>query len=163
MLNRVKKYLSSRIKHIYAEKRKTQLPRDINFSYSQEAFLDQNELQSIIYLLLEKYDVLYHFPGYKNYTVEADCRDLSGKSLVEAHSLFTETGFNSLKVLSAIPHQEDNQYCPTGIVRVRLKCVRKYHGFSMGSYWGFEGIVLLLLIDTHNKSIYDARWTKADY
>jgi hypothetical protein len=77
-----------------------------------------------------------------------------GVTLSEAHSTWIDAG--SVETPYGLPRQPPNAQCPHGLVRVAVECVKRRSG-GMGSFYGFEGYFVSLLVLIEDGKIWDAR------
>jgi hypothetical protein len=119
------------------------------------SIINNNEIKTI-YEILNKYKIFNHIIGYEYYQIEYSNNLAVSCSIVDAHGIYTKKSFHLAEKLSYLPHQKDDAVCSENINLIRILCIKKFTP-SMGSWWGFNGYALGLLVDTKKCEIFDAR------
>jgi hypothetical protein len=117
--------------------------------------VDPSTLQAIA-KILSQIKLTELFPDASRILVEVGCALPLGSSLLEGHKTWLESYFRKIETPHGLPRQDLGTTTPAGIVRVKVSAVRQWTE-GMGSYYGFDGYFLSLLISLTENAIWDAR------
>jgi hypothetical protein len=112
------------------------------------------EMRKIVYKVFDHYQLLEKFRGYRKYFIYVSDQVLVKQTVKEAHKIWTD--LLRLDTFENIPHQKSDALCVENLLLVQFECIHKQTP-NMGSWYGFKGYFLSLLIDSKNLSIWDAR------
>lgn len=131
------------------------------FSSIDDDIFTLEYIKKIVLFVIEKNSLFKKFPGYKKYRLKAVQKIREGTIVSNAHVVWKDEWFEKVKTPNALPRKKNNDVCPANIILVRLECVNEITP-NMGSWWGFQGYVLSMLIDIKNYEIWDARGEKTN-
>lgn len=83
-----------------------------------------------------------------------------GTSLAKAHRIWQEKYLPSVSTPDGLPRQKEQALCPRNLVRLAVDCIEERNP-GMGSYYGFTGYYLSVLVLTNKEIIWDARGERA--
>jgi len=126
-------------------------PRYFHFAPSRFSYAERRDR---IREIINNERVLERLPPTFEVAVRIEAPIAEGATLSEAHSTWNDAG--SVETPSGLPRQPPNAQCPHGLVRVAVECVKRRSG-GMGSYYGFEGYFVSLLVLIEAGKIWDAR------
>lgn len=114
------------------------------------------ELQRSIRAVLEAFGLKDKVPRCNRTIVWVEDAISPGTNLAAAHAWWTTSYFPQVQVPDAFPSQTLDAICPVGCIRLGVECIQRMSG-GMGSTYGFEGYFISLLIDLHQRVVWDAR------
>ena len=81
-------------------------------------------------------------------------------SLADAHRTWLPRYLSKLASISDFPFRNSSETCPEGLTRISVECIMKENP-GMGSFYGFQGYFISLLVDLEKSEIWDARGEEA--
>jgi hypothetical protein len=111
--------------------------------------------------ILESGRALDRLPSCRELVVELEEDVPAGATLIRAHRGWLPMGFSRLTTPSGLPRQPNEIVCPAGLVRVSIRCVRRWTP-GMGSHYGFRGRYWSVLIHVREREIWDVRAERAE-
>lgn len=118
-----------------------------------------SNLRKVIYETLESYQIIQNISKYSRYFIRVSNQIAKEKTVIEAYNVWKEPFFSQIKTPFNLPRKNGEFICPENNILVQLECIHKYTP-NMGSYWGFEGYILIMLVDIKKHEIIDARGEK---
>lgn len=80
--------------------------------------------------------------------------------IASVHTNWRPEHLNRVETPGSLPRRETCHVCPKDSRLVEVQCIREYSG-GMGSYYGFEGYFLSLIINPDLREVIDARGEQA--
>ena len=107
--------------------------------------------------ILERERLLDHIPRSNKVVVSIGKAITQGTLVCDAHGRIWKAHYvGGLRALRPFPKRNPDDQCPSHIRSVFVDCVVRTSG-GMGSFYGFEGFFVSLLIDLDQRVIWDAR------
>jgi hypothetical protein len=113
---------------------------------------DQRAVESVI----QKSGILETLPDCKKIQIRIGSSIDAGTSLADAHEIWLPKYLPKLDQISNLPFRNVDESCPEGLKRILVDCIFEMNP-GMGSFYGFQGYVIGLLVDLENSEIWDAR------
>ena len=118
------------------------------------------ELQDKIHLIILSTNLLDSLPSSNEIEISIKRQVPAGISLVQAHHLWGEAYFPKTLAPSNLPRQPEQVTCPSNLFHLEIECIEKRNP-GMGSFFGFTGYYLSVLVSLDNEIIWDARGQNA--
>jgi hypothetical protein len=133
----------------------------MDFSITSESGIsidpeDQKAVESVI----ENSGILESLADCKKIQISIGSPVGPGTSLADAHKVWLPQYLPKLDQISDLPYRNVDETCPKGLIRISVDCIFKMNS-GMGSFYGFQGYVIGLLVDLENSEIWDARGEEA--
>lgn len=134
--------------------------RDILILPNDDKTIITTHLKQVTYKIFERYNILEFLHGFEKYIIKLTDQVHIGKPINQTYSIWKEDFFPQVETPFNLPRKPNNPICPPNIILARLECINSYTS-NMGSFWGFNGYVLMMLIDQSKLEVWDARGEKA--
>jgi hypothetical protein len=118
------------------------------------------EMQEQIYQIVMANNVIDSLPTANEVEIRIENQVPAGTELARAHEIWHQTYFPEVETPTNFPRQPDQQLCPANIVRLGIDCIERKNP-GMGSFFGFTGYYLSVLVSLDIKSIWDVRGQQA--
>jgi len=118
--------------------------------------LVSKEWQDKIHLIILSTNLIDVLPPSNEIEICIKGQVPTGASLVQAHHLWGEAYFPKLRTPKALARQPEQETCPPNICHLEIECVEKRNP-GMGSFFGFTGYYLSVLVSLDSEKIWDAR------
>ncbi len=79
-----------------------------------------------------------------------------GTSLAKAHRIWKAGYLGKVQTPEGLPRQSEEVTCPKNVFRLSVECIERRNP-GMGSYYGFTGYYLSVLVQVDKRVIWDAR------
>ena len=109
-----------------------------------------------IYRIVTTNEVIGYLPAAREVEIQIEKEVPAGTKLSKAHNLWKESSLPTVATPKGFPRQSDQEICPSNIIHISISCIEKKHP-GMGSFFGFTGYYLSVLISLDKEMIWDAR------
>ncbi len=117
-------------------------------------------LKDKIYQIVTTNEVISSLPAAREVKIQIEKEIPAGTKLYKAHSLWKESSLPTVETPKNLPRQIDQEICPSSIIHLSVSCIEKSHP-GMGSFFGFTGYYLSVLVSLDKEAIWDARGQQA--
>jgi len=118
------------------------------------------KVQDKIYRIVMADSVIESLPAANQVEILIEKQIPAGTELFNAHRIWSQAGFLKRETPNKFPRQPDQQLCPPDIFHVSIDCIEEKNP-GMGSFFGFTGYYLSVLVSLASESIWDVRGQKA--
>ena len=116
--------------------------------------------QEQISQILEAEDFAQNLPECKETWIVYKGKVPAGTSVSRAHGIWKDSYFPNAQTPTRFEQQPMESTCPDSTIHIEVECIQLVTR-NMGSYHGFQGTFLSLLIVLVDKKIWDAREEQA--
>jgi hypothetical protein len=106
--------------------------------------------------ILEAIDFVSLVPPSQEIVVRVSPPLAPGTIVADAHPVWLPGAVDARETPTGLPRQPAVAWCPEGVVRAEVDCVQYWSG-GMGSWYGFVGYFVSLLILVDEGTVWDAR------
>ena len=109
-----------------------------------------------IHRIVTTNEVISSLPAAREVEIQIKKEVPAGTKLSKAHNLWKESSLPTITTPTGLPRQSDQEICPSNIIHLSISCIEINHP-GMGSFFGFTGYYLSVLISLDKGMIWDAR------
>jgi|SRR5215207_2748895 len=117
-------------------------------------------VQDKIYRIVMTNSVIEFLPAANEVEIHIEKQVPAGTELAMAHETWNQNFFPNVETPNNFPRQPDQQKCPSNVFHLGIDCVEKKNP-GMGSFFGFTGYYLSVLVSLDSESIWDVRGQQA--
>jgi hypothetical protein len=162
----VVKFFVKLMQGLFATKKKIKMPykhtTGINLSIDKIEFISLNgdyfseEDRRLVIKSLLNHKVFSFFGKVNHLQIEYRNSIQAGSSVVDAQGVHVKQSFHKAEKLYGLPYLDKNSICLEETCLVRVINIEKFTP-GMGSWWGFDGYVIGILLILNKSKIIDAR------